>query len=556
LTNVGFVVGQAEVYVNYSLTASSTVSTKDITGEGLTNNLSIIPNEGVTKPQGVQVNPQDGKLVVVLNKDTTVDDLIITIDYNDATNGGVSIEAFDTRPLRSASTGAGGLISLDNFASGNFVNIPSDVDNNLLTKYHTGSFTFTKIAGNPEKYSVTIPNLINGQLYNISVRYMKFSGSTEFASEEEPVVRAPEAPPTAITSGVFSVNDERISTSWGAPSNTGGAGVFGTGNSDIKYRVLLYSVNGSVNTLEQQQNTTTRSFVFTGLTNNSFYRILVAGYYTKPDNSEVIGPYTDINSKTQIEPQNIANATAIKPNPEPTGLTFTTGTSLNNQITGTITLPNSTQLNNYPLTSLEVIIRHKNDTTKTLTAQTITTGLQTGNAQILITAITDTTSNSAFGHAKPLNGFEYELVIKSVPSYTYAQPAPDVVTTVKPYGQLSITSIAQQGLASAKTFRVVANVNGTGSVSNIVAVGKGANSNLFGVLSLSTAGSNLPTIAISGTLDNTTNFVASNQIVTFDVNLATALSSVTTVSDVLVVVSTPLGSDALAHPTTTGSFFV
>lgn len=558
LTNVGFVVGQAEVYVNYSLTASNTVATKEIIGVGLTNNLSIIPNEGVTRPQDVVVNPQDGKLVVTLNKDTTADDLIITIDYNDATNDGVPIEAFDTRGLRSASTGAGGLISLDNFVSNNSVNIPDDVKiakADVLTKYATDSFTFTKIPGITEKYSVTIPNLINGKLYNISVRYCKFSGINDFFSEEVTVVRAPEAPPTVVTSASFTVDNEKISIDWGVPSNTGGAGVVNSGNSDIKYRVLLYSVNGSVNTLDQQQNTTTRSFIFTGLTNGSSYRILVAGYYTKPDLSEVIGPYTDINSKTPVEPQNVSTATAIRPNAAPTGLTFTPGTSLNNQITGTITLPNSTQLSMYPLTRLEVIIRHKNDTTKSFVVQQITTNLTTGNGTIVITPITDTTSSTAFVHAKPLNGFDYDVIIKSVPNYTYAQAPPDVVTTIRPYGQLSITSIAQQGLASAKTFRVVANVNGTGSVSNIVAVGKGTNSNLFGVLSLSTAGSNLPTIAISGTLDNTTNFVASNQIVTFDLNLSSVLSTVTTVSDALVVVSTSLGSDALAFPTT-GSFFV
>lgn len=558
LTNVGIIQGQAEVYVKYTLTASSSVTSKDIKGDGLASSLQVIPNTGVNAPTGVEVNPQSGKLVVRLNKDTNINDLIIALNYNDALNSSsLPVAAFDTRLLRSVSAGTGGLISLDNKVSGNTGSIPNDVNSTLLDEYSNGStFGFAKITGSPEKYEITIPNLVNGLLYTVSVRYCILSGSNDFFSEEVIAVRAPEAPPTAVVTPQFTVDSNQIATSWIVPSNTGGAGVANSGNSAIKYRVLLYSFNGTTSTLVDTINTSGTAQVFTGLTNGNLYKIIVAGFYTKSDNSEVVGPFVDINGGTEVTIANINNAISIKPNPAPTGLTFTASTTnLNNQINGTITLPSSTQLNNYPLTNLLVIVRHKTDTTKSAVVQTISSGLTTGNATINIAAITDLTGFAALVHAKPLNGFDYEVIIRSTKNYTYAQAPPDVIVTVKPYGALSITTIAQQGLASAKTFRVSANVNGTGSVSNIVALGKGANSNLFGVLNLSSSGANLPVITISGTLDNTTNFVAANQLVTFDVNLSSVLSTSLTVSDALIVVSTQLGSDALAFPIGT-SFFV
>jgi hypothetical protein len=571
LTNVGIVVGTAEVYVKYELTASNIVDEKEIVGDGLPTNLSVIPNEGVAKPVDVVVNPQDGKLVVNLNKNTSINDLLITVDYNDAQTAALeNILAFDTRVLRSISTGTGGLISLDNYVSNNTNNIPDDVKvdkADLLADLAENKFVFAKLAGSPEKYSITISNLVNGKLYNISVRHCNFSGPNDFFSEEVLVVRAPEAPPTVVTVPDFSVSNTQISVSWGAPSNTGGAGVANTGNSDIKYRVLLYNVNGTVNTLQETQNTTATSFIFTGLTNGSFYRILVAGYYIKSDQSEVIGPYLDINSGDNVEPQNIANAKSIKPNPTPTGLTFTPSTTnLNNAIRGTITLPSSTQLTFYPLSKLEVIVRHKNDTTKSYKVQEIvhnstyggtTVNLTTGGASIILDPILDFTGAPAqFVHAKPLNGFEYEIIIRSVRDYDYAQAPPDVIASVIPYGPLLITNVAQKGLASAKTFTVTVNRNGTGSITNIVGLGKGANANLFGVANLSSAGANLPTITVSGTLDNATNYVASGQISTFDLNLSSVLSTALTISDVLAVVSSALGSDAFVFPTSGDKFFV
>ena len=156
-------------------------------------------------------------------------------------------------------------------------------------------------------------------------------------------------------------------------------------------------------------------------------------------------------------------------------------------------------------------------------------------------------STGTIQHGIVLNGFEYTIDVESIANYTYAQAAPTKSVDVSAYGPLTITAATIKTGTNNKVYTVTANLNGCGSISNIIGLGKSPNSS--SVLVNNFSATTLPTITLSGSLDT---LKAANQIATFDLPFLGAPGSVT---DLLVVVVAEKNSDTLVIPSGGLSFF-
>jgi hypothetical protein len=115
-------------------------------------------------------------------------------------------------------------------------------------------------------------------------------------------------------------------------------------------------------------------------------------------------------------------------------------------------------------------------------------------------------------------------------------------------GPLKIISGVAKSGTSTKIFIISVNLNGSGAINNIIGLGKAGASILTN--NLSSANANLPTITMSGSINDTGSgsypFVAANQQASFELSFATASQSVL---DYLTVVVSPNSSDVYVSPT-------
>jgi hypothetical protein len=512
---------------------------------------TVFISDSVPSVQNAVVLGQENSLNITFDKDTsgTVNDLLITIGEEDALGSdGLPVPTFDTRSLRNVGGGtSSGLFNMETWASAN----PSQVATNApdFSKYNFRRVNFS----GQFKYTLDIPNLVNGRTYNVMIRFIKNVNGNDVFGPASIIARAPEAPPTAVLNPTFSVDNLKINAAWDAPANSGGAGI--GSNSSLKYKIVLLS-NSDVQISEFITPLRSISIV-TGLTNGTDYKVIIAALYTKAsDNSDVIGPPTQANQ---------ASGNLIRPGPAPVGpvLSVIVGAA-SNDIRGSLILPQSSETNLYSVARYDVYIRHKTvHANKVLLQSFSATGtsvnglagtvnpLNAGSTLSLgpYFTIPAGVSPNTFVHSKPLNGFTYELVVETIPNYTYAQAAAAKVADATPYGSLIIQSATVKTGTSGKVYTVVANLNGSGLINTIIGLGKSVGSNSVLLQNLSGAG--LPAITVSGSLDNVSNFVAANQLATFDLPF---LASSSAVSDLVVVVVTQLSSDTFIHPAS-GSFF-
>lgn len=532
---------------SFTTTVNPVVPMEIVSGELIPSRI-VFAGVGVPTPTMI-VGASDSRLSVVVDKHIglgVVNDLYIELDSDDGLNSlNNPVDAFDTRTLRSSNTG--GLVILEQYwlNSGGYLpsafGIGAPAASELAAFVSKFNFTRSNVSGTL-KYNIEFSNLTNGNTYNITSRFARYEISRPAGQEKDTfgpstsVLRAPEAPPTVVRMVNFAVASNVINLYWTAPLNNGGALV--GGNSALKYRVLLLD---SLDTIIKIQDTTSLSTQITLLANNTDYKVQIAAYYTKSDNSEIIGQFVQANTAT---------GNFIRVNQEPIPPALVTINAGSNSISGSIVV--ATQPASYPLLAINVYVRHKSTPTNSVLVETFDSPV--AGTTLQLTAISDFGSSRLGNHTKPINGFNYEVVIESIPNYTYAQPPSSVLRDATPSGTLQVTSIANPlGPAPNKQARVVCNLNGSGSIQNIIVLAKGAGSNSVVVQSLSgTTGLNaLPVITLSGILDNTSG-VASNQTATFDLSLLAVSGNV---SDLLVVVVSQNSSDTGLFPVSGPRFF-
>jgi hypothetical protein len=518
-----------------NLVADAVVPSEEVSGI-MSSTIQVAPGDGVPLPTGVSVLPQDSKLVVMVKKDVSgqVNNMIVTLSKNDAQDNAPTpnpIDAFDTRSLATAQNPSG-LFNLETSWQSGSGSIPL-----AFQKYNFSR----EIISSETYYKLEFTNLVNGIIYDVEVRNSKTNiGDGSFIFSESVLVsRAAEAPPTVVRTPSFSVNANLITANWIAPLNFGGANI--GGNGPLKYKVRLLSSAGNI---LQVFETSSLTYTIPNLLNGTDYKVDVAGFYVKAsDNSDVIGPFLFVNSAT---------GNLIRPNVAPVGGTITSVVNENNKITiQTLTAASAEQTLN-PLTKLQVWVRDKATPLNQVCVAEISglfTGLNTHTTVITAFTAVSGAPLSTIVHQKPLNGYTYEVVLRHIASYTYAQTPPDKVIDAIPMGALNIISAAIKSGTNNKTYTLNVNLNGSGSINNIVALAKGAGSNAILVSNLSSG--TLPIISISGLLDNSSAFVAANQTAAFDLPFPAASGNVT---DLLAVVVSQNSSDTIVMPDINGFF--
>jgi hypothetical protein len=512
------------------LVVNALVPEETVEGEFLPAAETVMASDSVPTPVAV-IEASDSKLKVVVDKDNSsnVSELIIIIDNNDGLDAqGQHILAFDTRPLKSNSSG--GLFILEQYINSPGTYIPPAGGPTAITLANfVLEHPFTReIVGGATKYNIEFNNLVNGQTYEVNSRFARFIEPMYVFSPSSIISRAPEAPPTVVRQPSFEVDSTIIKVAWLAPLNSGGAGV--GGNGPLQYRVNLFNSAGN---RERSVNTSSLTLTLDLLTNNTEYKVTIGAFYVKSDGSEVLGNFEQANQLSG----HTNNLIRVNPAPLPPTVSIVAGDkSISGSITAAIQPGNL-----YTLESYRVSIRHKSNPTLSLLVQTINN--PSAGSNYVITAVTDLRIFGQLnlgGHEKPLNGFAYEVVVESVPAYSNAQAPPSVLRDAQPAGPVIITNITNpHGLESAKAARVVVNLNGSGPIQNIVALAKGSSTSPSIVVQ-NLSGGTLPVISPSGVLDNTAG-ITIGQIATFDLVFSTVVGNV---SDILVVVATPKSSDA------------
>lgn len=549
-----------------TLTSKETVAETIVNGDMSTVS-SVVVADSVPAVVGLDIAPAENKLNITLNKDTSgsVSDLLIILDNNDGLDvNNNPIAAFDTRSLRTVQS-PNGLFNLETYSTAGVSSMNANAPD--FIKY---GFQRVNAGAGSFKYTLVIPELVNGTTYAVSVRFIKNINGTDVFGPAAVFTRAPEAPPTPVQNVRFTVGVNTINLNWSAPANSGGAGI--GGNTALQYRVKVLSTTDTELAVFQDISVLNRSIVDAGLLlNNSSYKVTIEGYYIKAiDNSEIRSTPVQANS---------AAGNLIRVNGPPAGAVVAVTVGTSNTINGTLTLPANFETTNYPVLRYDVYARHKATTTNRVLVQSFAPASTIGTNPVsnlngtahphgLAYTVTALNANSVLplaiissfpssgitpntiGHARPLNGFPYEIVVEAIPNYTYAQAAPIKTADANPYGNPVITSAVVKTGTAGKTYTVVTNLNGSGAISNIVALAKSAAaaSILVSNLSASTPATPLPTIAIAGDLDN---FVASNQVATFDLAFAGASGAV---NDLLVVAVTQNGSDTIVIPASNAFF--
>ena len=520
---------------------NSTVPLKTIVGQAYTDPDRYITGTIVDTPV-INATVAAGSVTIIIDKPQNPPaDILVIVEAEDAISAGatpIEIASFDTRLLRGQVDSAnnafniegGMLFFLENLMSN--PSIPSKMVDEIEygkttdvveeVDVHTG-FDFGVENG---KYFLTFRDLVNGQSLSFRVHFITTAlGPYDILSDPAVIIAAAEAPPTEPESVSFDVSTKQINLFWEEPLNSGGAGLGENGLLQYNIKVakqsvpsdVLVNINTMFLTYELNQIT------FPGIENGILYEVQISAFYIKDEN-RVTGNPVEIIAKPNPSPVGPSNVSAVR-----------TGSG---QITVKYTNAAAAEQILYPLTN--ITIQYKK--TGTLDAE-----LQTGAINTNIVA-SDTVTEIINGL---IDGQSYEIRIVSNKTYEYAQAPPTkTVLNVKPYGDVEVTIEPDNVNGSGnKKRRVSVQRQGSGPITNIIALGKTNDSNTIVVLNLSLANSNLPIITNSGLPGLT---LVANETSVFILDFVALPGPL---DQVLVIVNTTFGSDTDIIPTGAGSFW-
>lgn len=506
-----------------NITLESVISTPEetIMGDVFVGDSKIIINNNVPTPE-VSVTAGQGIIVLSIKKPPTPpSELVVVLDDNDALDkDGNSVPVFSTIDIRKFREDQG-----DGSVTGLFYleNADAETKNDINgVNYGSEGYNFS-VSTNTEGvtyYSLTIKNLVNGRIHDVQVRFANTIQGYDYFGPMEQIEIAAEAPPTEPRDAVFAVDDRQIDLSWNEPLNSGGANI--GSNGPLLYSIEVTTGGNIVLTVPKisTEYYTLNATTFPNITNNVIYSISIKAYYTK-NTSNVVGNAVTIQS--------------IKPNQKPLSPSVTTVPG-SNKISVTITTPSASQSTMYPLSSIDVYIKKSNELAYPENPSK--------SFNVDDDSINDGTQSLSTDILNLLNGENYDVKVKCVANYTYAQAPTDVLKTNQtPFGAPVVNaSDAAPVIGNNKALNLTVSLNGSGSISQVVALGKSSASSAIGILNLS--GIDLPTITTSGT---ETGLVAANQTASFKLDFGSTISS--NLSDAIIVVNTTKGTDAGAYST-------
>lgn len=484
---------------------------KELMGNIYYNNDFLLINNNVPTPEIAATAGEEQIRISIKKPANPPNELIIVLDNNDALDKtDAVIPIFSTMNVRdTVNSGVSGLFALEN------ADRTAPIGN---VDYGTNGYNFEVVnQGGVQTYYVTIKKLVNGRTHNVQVRFANTFNNYDYYSEVSTLLIAAEAPPTAPRNATFAVANKLINLSWDDPLNSGGAGQ--QGNSELLYEVTVTNGTSQVFQLNNILNRflTLDTSNFPTIANGVSYSVKILAYYIKGGN-EVKSTATAIQ--------------AVKPNVAPESPTATI-TLNNNRLEVSITTVSSTQSTLYPLDNLIIHYKKSNETSYT-PSKTFDS----------LDGINDGSISLSHIISNLRNGESYDVKIEAVPAYNYAQKPTDVINNnLIPFGSpVVFASTAIKPAGNSRALDVSVNLNGSGPISQIIALAKTLNSTVIGILNLSSA--TLPTITTSGT---ETQDVAGNQIATFRIDFQATIPG--SLSDAIIIVNTLNGTDAGVYST-------
>ena len=448
-------------------------------------------------------------------------DLLVIVDYEDGLDNTQSeIVSFDTRDLRNQTDSAGNtfgdggrLFSLESLISN-----ASIVDKTVNSiNYGSGGFDF-KVVDN--KYKITFTNLVNGRSHLFKSYFIVNNLGYDILSTPAEIVAAAEAPPTSVQNLIRTVDDKIVKLYWLEPENSGGAGLGNNGTLQYKIQVTNNSENVVLETstallyYELNENT------FPDILNGTIYNIKVLPFYIKDNNNVESDPSAapSVQAKPGASPVSPTAVYVINNGDRSVEVGFTT--------------PTTADLTSYPLTSIDIMYKKHDEESYTL-AHSITFLVASQQEKRTVASL--------------VNGALYDFKVVSVANYQFAQSPPIVlISNITPFGAVLVTIADANVVGTAGKKRAVsAQLNGTGDITRIIALGKATNDTIV-VLNL--ADSTLPLMVKSGIASDA---LAADQVVDFTLDFGDLSTSL---NDILVIVNTQNGSDTDVKPTS-DSFF-
>lgn len=462
---------------------------------------------------GVSATGASNKVTILVEKQLDISDLLIKVDNDDGLDNTQS-------PIAEMNTSLGtqSLVKLENsFNAGS-----------LQAPFNAGGFDFKVLAIlDKQYYSVTFNNLVNGRIHEFAVRQI-INGANGAKSLSVPVKidAMAQAAPTDAVASKFVVASNAINVKWGASTNAGGAGKFTNG--PLMYVVSL--MNASTDAVLAIKKTSALSTVFTDLTNwsqsSTELKVFVTATYSDAEDQLFESPGVYAYAKGDATNPNIR----VGSGPSPLVVDLVAG---DQQVTGSITVGDSTEVGNYPISSFKVYTQTGSDiSTRSTVLQTITPANSApsfaANAVLAITAISGLT-----------NGRSVRVVVVATSDYEYAQAPSDFEQDMITYGAMSAGVSPEIG-SNGKALVVVLNMNGHSLPKHIVALGKSDDSTAVVVKSLSQQ--SLPAFVLSG---------PDSQTATFNIDFAQLLGST---DDALFIIVSNQGSLTVPYPATLSYF--
>lgn len=500
-----------------TLTSVSKTPLKTITGDIFDGQEVLYINNNVPTPEVTATAGEETITLTIRKPSPAPSELVVVLDNNDALDSANNpIPVFSTIKVRDALTASSGLFALENAPN------KDDIGN---VDYGPNNYDFkTTTSAGQTTYSLTIRRLVNGRLHNVQVRFGNTTNGQTYFGETTVLIIAAEAPPTAPRNPTFTVDNRIVNLSWTAPANSGGAGL--SGNSGLSYEVTVSKGNNQLVKIESLDTfLTLNSSNFADITNGETYSVGILAFYTKSGNRV---------SST------LSTIDAIRPNAAPLSPSVVV-TRQSNSLKVDITTVSLTQSQLYPLFKIQIFSK-----------------LSTASDYPVVAAIEFSDTNvinsgaSALSHTitNLLNGQSYDVRIVCVPAYTYAQ-APSAVLRANqiPFGVPQVLASAARPVnGNNKAIDLDVLLNGSGDITQIIALGKSANSSVIGILNLSSA--TLPVITRSGTQSLE---VAGLQTATFRLDFGSTIPAA--LSDAIIIVNTVNGSDAGAYPGSASGYF-
>jgi hypothetical protein len=552
---------------------SNNVATEYITGNASTPETDQIAYAAMNAPTGLTTTSDSTSITLSFIKDTTAEEVVVMFNgevvFNSDTYSALNrssdgfLDASDNNVRK---------ITYDNLSKPWGVDIPATVPASYTgvttsTKYTMSSdsglfnmqqenissptlgnlsqalstfFTVTTEGGNT-KYNLQLP-VSSGESQAIRVYYATRVGNLLVFSDPATANASAAAPPSRVLQdkATYSVAPNQLTVNWLAPVNLGGAGQVAytgaTANSPVKYKLNLYTyTNYNANpkvTLQTVSNIENTSYTFAGLMNyntstpgTTSYFVEIIAYFnqqgdvTKPANSTV----TLINRGTGV-----ADAFRLAVAPLSPTLTADVNDISGNNVVLSYVIPTN---NNYPISQLDVY----ESSAPTVVVKTVTGGLVNG-ATIPIT-ITKTDLPSL------LNGRSMTFIVKSTPSYNYAQNYPDMSVTVTPRKRITSSQVTVTNPTADRTaYQVQVQTQGT-SITGYVALGKTAAGTIIVVQGSVQAGTFIPSM---GGIANAND--AAGQTATASVVFSTQ------VNDVALFIATQDGIVSKPFPTNSTAF--